>query len=65
VQVIAEKEILIAVTSLVVHCCAINTQQKTDQIRAEDPVEKIHACSTTSSAKRKQFILQFSSDTLV
>jgi len=27
------------------------TQQKTDQMRAEDPVEKIHGCSTSSSAK--------------
>jgi len=31
------------------------TQQKTDQMRAEDPVEKIHAYSTNSSAIRKRF----------
>ena len=35
------------------------TQQKTDQKRTEDPVEKIYACSTNSSAKSKWFILQF------
>ena len=29
------------------------TQQKIDQMRAEDPVEKIHACCTNSSAKSK------------
>jgi len=34
-------------------------QQKVVQIRAEDPVETINACSTNSSAKRKRFILQF------
>jgi len=33
------------------------TQQKTDEMRAEDPVEKIHACSTKSSAKCIRFIL--------
>ena len=30
---------------------------------AEDPAEKIHACSTNSSAKRKRFILQFATVT--
>jgi len=30
------------------------TQQKTDQMRGEDPVEKIHACSTNSSGKSKR-----------
>jgi len=35
------------------------TQQKTDKMRAEDPAEKIHACSTNSCAKSKRFILQF------
>ena len=34
------------------------TQQKTDKMRAEDPSEKIHACSTNSCAKSKRFILQ-------
>jgi len=29
------------------------TQHKTDQMRAEDPVEKIHACSVNSFAKSK------------
>jgi len=28
-------------------------------MRAEDPVENIHACSTNSSAKRKLFNLLF------
>jgi len=32
---------------------------ETDQMRAEDLVEKIHTCSTNSSAKRKRFTLQF------
>jgi len=34
-------------------------------MRAQDPVEKIHACSTNSSAKSKRFILQFPTVTLV
>jgi len=38
-------------------------QQKADQTRAEDPVEKIHACSTNSSAKNKRFIQQFPAGT--
>jgi len=28
-------------------------QHKTDQMRAEDPIDKIHACSTNSSAKKQ------------
>jgi len=32
-------------------------------MRVEDPAEKIHACSTYSSQKSKQFILQFSTVT--
>jgi len=36
-----------------------HTQQKTDQLRAEDPVEKIHACGTSLSVKSKRFILHF------
>ena len=35
------------------------TLQKTDQMRAEYPIAKMHACSTNSSTKSKRFILQF------
>ena len=41
------------------------TQHKTDQMRAENPVEKIHACNTDSSAKSKRFILQSPTVTLL
>jgi len=40
------------------------TQHETDQMRAEDPVEKIHACSANSSAKSKRFTLLFPTVTL-
>jgi len=38
-------------------------EEKNDQMCTEDPVEKIHACSTNSSAKSKRFFLQFTTMT--
>jgi len=34
-------------------------ENRSKQMRAEDPVEKIHACSTNSPAKKALFILKF------
>jgi len=44
-------------------CLVARSRRKNDQMCTEDPVEKIHACSTNSSAKSKRFFLQFTTMT--